>query len=424
MTDVTGTETEICAYIYSDKEVEDTVVSPTDSSLVRSANSKLYAFIDTAAGKRTNYVYDEYGNLKETQTGTIKNTLIRDNFNRPKRSIFYGPTSALQREVVYENDKTDRIASEKLSLGANFTHINYTRDALKRISEIKTVQDGNGYERKFVYAPRGHYMVPEGTTNYVGSISYYNVVNDVSTLEKKESIAYNSDGNIVTYGENTYEYDRIGRLIRENNKILDKTFLFCYNEGGNIVSKTEYAYTTGTVGTAIATYNYTYGNAWKDQLTAFGGSAITYDAAGNPTSYLGKTLTWSRGRLLTKYVSGSKTVDMQYDGKGSLAQYSHIRLYPSGNGKTSFSIPEGIALIQSCTFILTDLAELNIPKSVVSIGESIISNSYSLKTINYDGTIEEWFAIKKTSIWDADSAEYTIYCTDGQIAKDGTVTYK
>ena len=82
------------------------------------------------------------------------------------------------------------------------------------------------------------------------------------------------------------------------------------------MSKTEYAYTTGAVGTAIATYNYTYGNAWKDQLTGYGGTAITYDAAGNPTSYLGKTLTWSRGRLLTQYVSGSKTVDMQYDANG------------------------------------------------------------------------------------------------------------
>ena len=82
------------------------------------------------------------------------------------------------------------------------------------------------------------------------------------------------------------------------------------------MSKTEYAYTTGEVGTAIATYNYTYGNAWKDQLTSYGGSAITYDTAGNPTSYLGKTLTWSRGRLLTKYVSGSKTVDMSYDANG------------------------------------------------------------------------------------------------------------
>ena len=82
------------------------------------------------------------------------------------------------------------------------------------------------------------------------------------------------------------------------------------------MSKTEYAYTTGNVGAATKVYNYTYGNTWKDQLTAFDGSTITYDASGNPLNYLGKTLTWSRGRLLTKYVSGSKTVDMQYDAKG------------------------------------------------------------------------------------------------------------
>ncbi len=51
------------------------------------------------------------------------------------------------------------------------------------------------------------------------------------------------------------------------------------------MSKTEYAYTTGTVGTTTKVYNYTYGNTWNDQLTAFDGTAITYDAAGNPTSF-------------------------------------------------------------------------------------------------------------------------------------------
>ena len=89
-----------------------------------------------------------------------------------------------------------------------------------------------------------------------------------------------------------------------------------YNVGGNIVSKTEYAYTTGTVGTAIKTYNYTYGNAWKDQLTAFDGQSIVYDASGNPTSYLGKTLTWSRGRLLAGYTTSTIIASMQYKANG------------------------------------------------------------------------------------------------------------
>ena len=56
--------------------------------------------------------------------------------------------------------------------------------------------------------------------------------------------------------------------------------------------------------------------------------------------------------------------------------------------------------------------------------------SPNLKTINYYGTIEEWNAIEKIGGWndnsdfDGVSTDFTIYCTDGQIAKDGTVTYK
>ena len=317
VTDVTGTETEICAYIYSDKAVSNSIVSPTDLSLSRSENSKLYAFIDTVAGNRTNYVYDEYGNLKETQTGSIREYVnARDRYYRVTSTAFTDGTKTVQNDVAYEDINTGRVQSEKILIDNSATDVNYTRDALKRLTGIKVTQGVNGYKRAFAYVPRGAVASPEGTTNYIGSVSYYNVINDAETLEKTENVEYNADGHIIKYGDKTYVYDNLGRLLRENNKNLDKTFLFVYNVGGNIVSKTEYAYTTGTVGTAIKTYNYTYGNAWKDQLTAFDGTAITYDAAGNPLNYLGKTLTWSRGRLLTKYVSGSKTVEMQYDGKG------------------------------------------------------------------------------------------------------------
>ena len=52
---------------------------------------------------------------------------------------------------------------------------------------------------------------------------------------------------------------------------------------GNILSKKAYAYTAGTLGAAVHTDTYTYGDAnWKDKLTAFNGKTITYDAIGNP----------------------------------------------------------------------------------------------------------------------------------------------
>ena len=53
---------------------------------------------------------------------------------------------------------------------------------------------------------------------------------------------------------------------------------------------------------------YTYGNAqWKDLLTKVGNQTITYDAQGNPTSYLGHTLTWEKGRQLKSFDTNTYT---------------------------------------------------------------------------------------------------------------------
>ena len=53
---------------------------------------------------------------------------------------------------------------------------------------------------------------------------------------------YDTCGRIVSIKENnklsTYQYDKIGQLIREN-KHLDKTFIYSYNEIGNITSVNE-----------------------------------------------------------------------------------------------------------------------------------------------------------------------------------------
>ena len=46
------------------------------------------------------------------------------------------------------------------------------------------------------------------------------------------------------------------------------------------------------------------------------------------------------------------------------------------------------------------------------------------ETIHFicQGTVAEWQAIEKDDRWDTGILAYTITCTDGTIAKDGTVT--
>ena len=63
----------------------------------------------------------------------------------------------------------------------------------------------------------------------------------------------------MRFFDNTYIYDNLDRIVRENNKNLDKTYTWIYNEGGNIVTKNEYVYSEGELGAVTKTYSYSCG---------------------------------------------------------------------------------------------------------------------------------------------------------------------
>ena len=158
----------------------------------------------------------------------------------------------------------------------------------------------------------------DGTGNIVRSIDKY--------AQKKYNYEY--EGGKVTHstvydgeeritkvidsfdGITEYEYDALGQLKTEtvNGTVVNN---MTYDNYGNITEK------NGVV--------YQYGNAvWKDLLTQVGtgaNSTITYDANGNPTTYLGHTLTWEKGRQLKKF----DNIEYTYNANG-------IRTSKKGNG--------------------------------------------------------------------------------------------
>ena len=116
----------------------------------------------------------------------------------------------------------------------------------------------------------------------------------------------------------TYEYDKLGQLVRVNDPWdntafeaggIDQpgtTWIYRYDRGGNILAKEIYDYTTGTVGTVIRTISFTYGDTnWKDKLTVFDNATYTYDSIGNLTQDAWWTYTWEAGRQLKKLSHGS-----------------------------------------------------------------------------------------------------------------------
>lgn len=69
------------------------------------------------------------------------------------------------------------------------------------------------------------------------------------------------------------------------------------------------------------------------------------------------------------------------------------------------------------------LESVTISSNVTGIGDYSFLECYNLKKIIFEGTVEQWNNITKGKRWDAYTDNYTVYCTDGEIAKSGTVTY-
>jgi len=92
---------------------------------------------------------------------------------------------------------------------------------------------------------------------------------------------------------------------------------------------------------------------------------------------------------------------------------------------TGITIPNSVTSIGDRAFEgCTSLTGVTIPNSVTSIGRFVFYNCRSLTDITYTGSVAQWQAVSKISYWNSSTGAYVIYCTDGQIAKDGTVTYK
>ncbi len=139
-------------------------------------------------------------------------------------------------------------------------------------------------------------------------------------------------GNITEIRENglltaRYFYDTLSRLIREDNKKLNKTCLISYDNCGNILSKRTRAFTlaaTDEISSFVEEKEYAYDG---DKLVNFGDQSVSYDQYGQPTVYKGINLAFAKDRLT--YFGNTQIF---YDGSGRrLARGSTVFLY-GGDG--------------------------------------------------------------------------------------------
>ena len=214
------------------------------------------------------------------------------------------------------------------------TCIEYAYDLLGRC-EKKTQIYPSGKKKEITYT----YVqgIKEGTTTAL--------VGTITENGKETAYTYDGRGNILEIctkaldtGKVTdhmlYTYNGMNQVIREEDAVRGTTYTYTYDLGGNLLENKKY-YLVNGVEELRGTDTYTYSSGWKDQLTSFNGKAITYDAMGNPLSYMGMSLTWEKGRQLKTLKKSGTLSQYVYDNDGRRIQKTVgdkvIRFYLDGD---------------------------------------------------------------------------------------------
>ena len=237
------------------------------------------------------------------------------------------------RYAIYDYDELNRLVQRDFSTK---THLFY--NYIYKKSDNRNTSGSEKYQTTQV---KEEYI---GNDVYIYGYDVLGYITSIKTATRSGDRA-NSTNHTTATDYASYTYDDLGQLTREN-LAGKKTTAWTYDILGNITSKSEYAYTMGTLGTATKTVTYGYGkdgkNGWNNLLvsvdangngTTDSGETINYDKIGNPTTYLGATLTWN-GRQLTSYTKGD-TISYKYDADG-------LRTLKSVNGaKTKYYYVNG-----------------------------------------------------------------------------------
>ena len=257
------------------------------------ANGEVASVKDNNLGRTETYEYDLANRLmrvKQMNGGThlYTSALGYDAFNN--LNSFKEKVATVLYETTYTYDNGSRPVA--VQFGDPSCKVGYTYDALGRINNRTTTVGGLDYTSSYGFVDGGHGV--GSTTALMSSIAH-----------PGQSFTYTYDdvGNITTETRNgfttSYAYDNLGQLFRVNDQRADETWTFEYDRGGNILSKKRYAYTVGILGAVLQEIPYVYGDInWKDKLTRYNSTSISYDAIGNVTYDGSCNYYWQAGRQL------------------------------------------------------------------------------------------------------------------------------
>ena len=307
-------------------------------------------------------VLDDNSTQKEIEISSSYNEFE----NVERSTIKIENTDTLTYNYKYDNSPDNRLQSLTLPNGSK-QKIEY--DLLNR---VKDIYYDDKFSKHINYVKKGEYC-----SDLISSVWYGN--NGI--IKDNTKYIYDEKGNITKIYENgtekvKYTYDELSRLIREDNRELNKTFIYSYDAGGNIVEKFETVYTLANTENIVketvtqedisndkqeygfslrkpsklTKYGYS-ATGWKDLLLSLDDEEFEYDSLGNLKTYKSIELKWNYLRNLEKF--------------GDIATYKYnasgIRTHKKvGNAETQFYL-NGNKIISQITKqqIINEKQEIN-----------------------------------------------------------------
>lgn len=289
---------------------------------VYDTNGNLTYTKNALTGDESKITYDNFGNIiseESSQNGTsvkISNEFDSEH-NKTTKTTINLADEVFEYEFNYSNDPSPKL--EKIVL-PNGESENIACDKLGRVSGRSI----DGFGEEYHYLKSGDHA-----TNLVSKQVFVNNGKSGDHL----TYVYDKLGNITEIRANNklqarFSYDELSRLIREDNRELNKTTTYLYDAGGNIVGKNEYAFTLvsnlDSQECKIILYSYN-SSGWRDQMVSYDGKVCEYDSIGNPYTYMGNTLVWKNGRQLAQF---GDIATFEYNSNG-------IRTSKTANGTTT-----------------------------------------------------------------------------------------
>lgn len=298
----------------------------TDTGVTKShtdkENSLKYTYDYDSVGR---LIRQEIQNLSGTHVGSTEvNYDVRNNVTKVA-SEFGGFVATDEYMYSSNSGATDAATFAKDNLISRYKingskTVDYYYDDLNRLVEknlrLNNIPILTNYS--YVASNRGSvYTTTQLASESLDNIKYsyyYDKVGNITRIRTSDTL----DDTTINENYRTYEYDNKNQLTKEVNASNGVTTNFTYDSLGNITKKVQ-------SGAVSKTINYRYGNdgktSWNNLLTGVdldgngsysSAETISYDNIGNPTTYLGASLTWF-GRQLKSYGS---TVSYTYDADG------------------------------------------------------------------------------------------------------------